>query len=61
MLAFNGPVICEVPVSLDQPFEPGSAVKKHPDGSLSSPPLEDMKPFLPEEELKEQMFIPLVE
>ena len=61
VLSFNGPIICEVPVSLDQPFEPGSAVKKHPDGSLSSPPLEDMKPFLPEDELKEQMFIPLVE
>ena len=60
-LRFRGPLICEVIVSLDQPFEPGSAVKKHPDGSLSSPPLEDMKPFLPTEELKSQMFIPLVE
>ena len=60
-LSFRGPLLCEVMVSIDQPFEPGSAVKKHPDGSLSSPPLEDMKPFLPADELKNQMFIPLVE
>ena len=59
-LKFRGPVLCEVFVSLDQPFEPGSAVKKHPDGSLSSPPLEDLKPFLSAEELEENMFIPTV-
>ena len=59
-LAFRGPLLCEVFVSLDQPFEPGSAVKKHPDGTLSSPPLEDLKPFLPDEELDEAMFIPRV-
>ncbi len=59
-LKFRGPLFCEVFVSLDQPFQPGSAVKKHPDGSLSSPPLEDMKPFLPEAELNAQMFIPRV-
>ena len=47
-------------VSLDQPFEPGSAVKKHPDGSLSIPPLEDLKPFLSDEELDANMFIPRV-
>lgn len=57
VLKFKGPVLCEVFVSLDQPFEPGSAVKKHPDGSLSSPPLEDLKPFLSDEELAENMFI----
>ena len=32
-----------------------------PDGSLFSPPLEDLAPFLPREELKRNMFIPLVE
>ena len=59
-LKFKGPLLCEVMVSLDQPFEPGSAVKKHPDGSLSSPPLEDLKPFLSDEELDANMFIPRV-
>ena len=61
VLKFKGPVLCEVFVSLDQPFEPGSAVKKHPDGSLSSPPLEDLKPFLSDEELAENMFIARVD
>ena len=61
VLKFRGPVLCEVFVSLDQPFEPGSAVKKHPDGSLSSPPLEDLKPFLSEEELEKNMFIARVD
>lgn len=59
-LDFKGPIMCEVFVSLDQPFQPGSAVKKHPDGSLSSPPLEDLKPFLSEAEMEENMFIPRV-
>ena len=31
-----------------------------PDGTLVSPPLEDLAPFLPREELERQMFIPLV-
>lgn len=56
-LAAPGPVFTEVFVSLDQPFEPSNAAKKHPDGSISSPPLEDMKPFLSEEEMNDNMFI----
>ncbi len=31
-----------------------------PDGTMVSVPLEDLAPFLPEEELKENMYIPLV-
>ncbi|MDO4962148.1 MAG: thiamine pyrophosphate-binding protein [Eubacteriales bacterium] len=60
VLKFNGPLLCEVFVSTDQPFEPRSAVKKHPDGSLSSPPLEDLAPFLTDKELEAEMFIPRV-
>ena len=59
-LDFNGPVFTEVFVSIDQPFEPSNAARKHPDGSISSPPLEDMKPFLSDEEMDENMFIPRV-
>lgn len=59
-LSFKGPVFTEVFVSIDQPFEPSNAAKKHPDGSLSSPPLEDMKPFLSDEEMDENMYIPRV-
>lgn len=59
-LDFRGPVFTEVFVSLDQPFEPSNAARKHPDGSISSPPLEDMKPFLSDEEMDENMYIPRI-
>ena len=51
----NGPVICEVMVDMDQKFEPKAASKPMPDGSMVSAPLEDLAPFLPEEELKSIM------
>ena len=43
-----------------QPFAPKSATKKREDGSLFSPPLEDLAPFLPREELEKNMFIDLI-
>lgn len=60
-LEIKGPAFCEIVVSIDQLFEPKSATKKLPDGTLVSPPLEDLAPFLPEEELKENMYIPILE
>jgi len=60
VLAAGAPFICEVFVTMDQNFEPKSATKRLPDGTLVSPPLEDLAPFLPEEELKENMFIPVI-
>ena len=59
-LAMEGPVICEVLVSTDQNFEPKSSAKRLPDGTLVSPPLEDLAPFLPEEEMDENMIIPRI-
>lgn len=59
-LAMEGPVICEVFVSLDQVFEPKSSSRKLPDGRITSPPLEDLSPFLPEEEMNANMIIPRV-
>ena len=56
-LRLPGPVLCEVFVSRDQPFEPRSAAKKNPDGSISSPPLEDMAPFLSDEEMDANMIV----
>jgi len=41
--------------------EPKAASKKLPDGRMVSAPLEDMAPFLPEEELKANMFIPTID
>lgn len=60
VLDTNGAVLCEVLVSTEQKFEPKSATKKLEDGSLFSPPLEDLAPFLPREELKRNMYIPLI-
>ncbi|MDD6074830.1 MAG: thiamine pyrophosphate-dependent enzyme, partial [Clostridium sp.] len=60
-LAYDGPVICEVFVTLDQNFEPKAAAKKLPDGTMVSPPLEDLFPFLPDEEMDRIMMIPRVE
>lgn len=53
--------LCEVFVSTTQVFEPKSATKKLPDGTLVSPPLEDLAPFIGRDELKKNMFIPLVD
>ena len=59
-LALDGPVICEVFVTMEQNFEPKSAAKKLPDGTLVSPPLEDLSPFLPDEEMDQIMMIPRI-
>lgn len=56
-LKASGPVFCEIFVSSNQNFEPKSATKKLADGSLFSPPLEDLAPFLDREELKKNLFI----
>lgn len=58
-LQVQGPAICEVFVDTQQKFEPKCASKRLEDGSMVSAPLEDLAPFLSEEELKQQMFIPL--
>ena len=47
----------EVFCSTEQIFEPKSATKRLEDGSLYSPPLEDLAPFLSREELKSNMCI----
>ena len=59
-LRTDGPVICEIFVSRDQNFEPKSAAKRLPDGTMVSPPLEDLSPFLPDEEMDENMMIPRI-
>ncbi|MBQ6164497.1 MAG: thiamine pyrophosphate-binding protein [Clostridia bacterium] len=56
-----GYAFCEIVVTTDQNFEPKSATKRLPDGSLFSPPLEDLAPFLPREELEKNMYIPLID
>lgn len=52
--------ICEIFVDTEQVFEPKPTAKKMPDGSLVSPPLEDLAPFLSAEELEKNMIIPMI-
>lgn len=61
VFSIPGAVICEVFVSKTQEFEPKSSAKRLEDGTLVSPPLEDMAPFLPDDELRENMIIPVVD
>ncbi len=56
-LGMEGPVICEVFVTIDQNFEPKSSAKRLEDGRMVSPPLEDLAPFLPEKEMDENMLV----
>lgn len=61
VLQTEGPVFCEIFTDTEQVWEPKSSTKRLKDGTLVSPPLEDLAPFLPKEELKRNMFIPLIE
>ncbi len=59
VLTQQGPVFCEIFTDIIQVWEPKSSTKRLEDGTLVSPPLEDLAPFLPREELRQNMFIPL--
>ena len=57
VLETDGPVLCDVIVDPEQVFAPRSASKQLADGRMVSSPLEDMYPFLDEEELLSNMII----
>lgn len=61
VLSVKGSVFCEIFTDTDQVWEPKSSTKRLEDGTLVSPPLEDLAPFLPREELEKIMFIPLLD
>ncbi len=61
VLKINGPVFTEIFTDTEQVWEPKSSTKRLTDGTLVSPPLEDLAPFLPREELEKQMFIPMID
>ncbi len=61
VLALDGPVFCEIFTDTTQVWEPKSSTKRLPDGTLVSPPLEDLAPFLPREELKKIMIVPMMD
>ena len=53
MFAKNGPVIIEAILDSTQNFEPKLSSKVMPDGTIVSPPIDDMFPFLPKDEYEE--------
>ena len=61
VLNYPGPIICDINALKDMSLTPKLLTKKRPDGSFYSPPLEDMWPFLSKEELRGNMFIPLLD
>ena len=60
-LAAEGPVICEIMIDEHVAFAPKLAARQHPDGRITSPPLEDLSPFLPREMLRDNMQIALLD
>lgn len=55
VLNSEGAVLCEVMLSADYTFAPKLSAKKLPDGTMVSPSIEDMSPFLPQEELNSNL------
>ncbi len=55
VLDSDGPVLCELNISHDQPRSPKATSFRRPDGTIESKPLEDMWPFLPTEEIWHNM------
>lgn len=58
-LSADGPVLCEVFIHAMQLLSPKTSFNINPDGTLVSPPLEDLSPFLSRAELQKDMIIPL--
>ena len=59
VLNYPGPIICDINSVRDLMLDPKLTTRKTEDGRFVSPPLEDMGPFLPREEFKKNMLIPL--
>jgi acetolactate synthase-1/2/3 large subunit len=59
-LATSGSVLAEVVMPEFQELLPKSSIKLRSDGSIYSPPLEDLYPFLPPDQLAQEMIIPIL-
>jgi acetolactate synthase-1/2/3 large subunit len=59
VLAGNEPVVCEVFLDINQVFSPKLSSQRLADGRMVSKALEEMAPFLSQEELLDNMLIPL--
>jgi len=61
VLSFDGSVICNIDINHSQQITPRISFCVTSDGKWLAKPLEDMYPFLDRKELKENMFIPLLD
>ena len=61
ILNANGPIICDVFMSPEQFFHPKLSIALQKDGTIISPPLEDLSPLLDRETLEREMIIGLHE
>ncbi len=61
MMQTEGYALCEIMTDTTQVWEPKSSARRREDGTIVSPPLEDLAPFLSREELKANMYIPMEE
>lgn len=59
VLQYDGPVICEVMTPIELTAFPKQVSYKRSDGQMESKPLEFMNPPLSDEEMKENMLIPM--
>ncbi|MFZ4702960.1 MAG: thiamine pyrophosphate-dependent enzyme, partial [Candidatus Methylumidiphilus sp.] len=57
ILAKDGPALCELNISYDQMRIPRVSSARREDGTMETRPLEDMYPFLPREEIWDNMHI----
>jgi acetolactate synthase-1/2/3 large subunit len=57
VLQIDGPTLCELNISIDQGITPKASTFRREDGTLESRPLEDMAPFLPREEVWNNMHL----
>lgn len=60
-LAAPGPTLTEVMLDKAQPFAPKLSSRRLEDGRMVTSALEDLAPFLPREEMAENMLIPMAE
>lgn len=54
----KGPMVCDVLLDPEQPFEPRVSARQLPNGQMVSSNLEDMSPFLSDQEFAENMLVP---
>jgi acetolactate synthase-1/2/3 large subunit len=57
MLEGPDPFICRVKVDIAQPLIPRQSSFRNKDGQMESLPIEEMKPFLSDEEMNQIMLI----